>query len=156
MNAPQMSLKAAVSVSEMCELCSISRSRWYEMVASGIFPKPVQLPSIKRPVYDRMLIDQCLQIKATGIGLNGFPVLFNRKANKSRRPKPNPRRPTKIQRAESTIETISAWLKKDFGLNTTSEAVDAAVAEECPNGIAEVDLGDVVRKVFHRLQAGKK
>ena len=71
MNASELSLKAAVSVSEMCEMCSISRSRWYEMVASGVFPEPIQLPSMKRPVYDRSLQEKCLEIRATGIGLNG-------------------------------------------------------------------------------------
>src|SRR5438094_1621768 len=87
MNASVMTMKAAVSVSEMCEMCSISRSRWYELVASGVFPKPVQLPSMKRPVYDRGLQEKCLEIRATGIGLNGVPVVFNRKPKRTMKPK---------------------------------------------------------------------
>ena len=72
-------VKAAVSVSEMAELCEISRSRWYELVDAGVFPAPVLLLPIKRPIYDRTLIEKCLQIKQSGIGLGGTPVVFNRK-----------------------------------------------------------------------------
>ena len=79
MPAPDASEKAAVSVSEMAEMCEISRSRWYELVEAGVFPGPVVLLPIKRPVYDRSLIEKCLQIKETGIGLSGTPVVFNRK-----------------------------------------------------------------------------
>ena len=96
MTAHEPSSKAAISVSEMAEMCSISRSRWYEMVASGVFPKPIQIPSAKRPVYDRNLQDKCLEIRATGIGLNGAPVLFNRKPKKTEAAK------NKIQRAAPT------------------------------------------------------
>src|SRR5438270_13518929 len=106
MNASDMSLKAAVSVSQMCEMCSISRSRWYEMVATGIFPKPVQLPSMKRPVYGRTLQDKCLEVRATGIGVNGVPVLFNRKVKKTGQPRQKVQRPAKVQRPEPSIEPI--------------------------------------------------
>src|SRR5438128_12229367 len=82
MPAPDSSVKAAVTVSEMAELCQISRSRWYELVEAGVFPAPVVLLPIKRPVYDRSLIEKCLQIKQTGIGMAGTPVVFNRKLKK--------------------------------------------------------------------------
>ena len=66
MHAPNLPIKAAVSVLEMAELCEISRSRWYELVDAGVFPAPVVLLPIKRPVYDRAMIEKCLQIKQTG------------------------------------------------------------------------------------------
>src|SRR5271156_6358512 len=96
MTAPDPSSKALVSVSEMAEMCSISRSRWYEFVEAGVFPKPVQLPSMKRPAYDWKLQQKCLEIRATGIGLNG-PVVFNRRRNKARQSKPTTQRHTKDQ-----------------------------------------------------------
>jgi len=155
MNAQEMTRKAAVSVSEMAEMCQVSRSRWYEMVASGIFPKPIQLPSMKRPVYDRTLQEKCLQIRATGIGLNGGPVLFNRKSKKAGQPKQKPQRPLKDQRPDPSIEPILDSLK-GLGLNTTPQAVCDAVVVLYPTGISGLDLGDVVRKVFLHLQAPKK
>jgi len=151
MNASELSTKAAVSVSEMAELCQISRSRWYEMVASGIFPKPIQLPTMKRPVYDRSLQQKCLEIRATGIGLNG-PVLFNRKPKKGVQPKHKAQLPAKDQRlVEPILEAI-----KGLGLSTTPQVVSDAVAMLYPSGIAGQDQGDVIRKVFLHLQATKK
>jgi hypothetical protein len=155
MNASEPSLKAAVSVSEMAEMCQISRSRWYELVESGVFPKPVLLPSLKRPVYDRGLQEKCLQIKATGIGLNGAPVLFNRRARKTGQPRQKVQRPARDQRPDPAIEPILEAIK-GLGLATTAQAVCDAVAVLYPSGIDGADLGDVVRKVFLHLQAPKK
>jgi hypothetical protein len=155
MNASEMSLKAAVSVSEMAEMCSISRSRWYEMVASGIFPKPIHLPSMKRPVYDRKLQEKCLEIRASGIGLNGVPVLFNRKSKRSAPLKQKSQRPAKDQRPDPSVEPILDSLR-GLGLATTPQAVCDALAVLYPTGIEGLDLGDVVRKVFLHLQAPKK
>jgi hypothetical protein len=155
MDASEMSVKAAISVSEMCEMCSISRSRWYEMVASGVFPKPVQLPSMKRPVYDRNLQEKCLEIRATGIGMNGVPVLFNRKAKKGEQAKQKTQRQPKDQSCDLIVEAILDGVKR-LGLTTTPQAVCDAVAVNYPFGVAGVDLGDVVRKVFLHLQSPKK
>ena len=155
MNASEISVKAAVSVSEMCEMCSISRSRWYEMVASGVFPKPIQLPSMKRPVYDRSLQEKCLEIRATGIGLNGVPVLFNRKAKKGGLAKPKPQRLPKDHCPNPDIEAILDGVKR-LGLTTTPQVVRDAVAATCPSGVADADLGDVIRMVFLHLQSPKK
>lgn len=154
MNASVMTMKAAVSVSEMCEMCAISRSRWYEMVASGVFPKPVQLPSMKRPAYDRSLQEKCLEIRATGIGLNGVPVLFNRKAKKGGQAKHKTQRQAKDQSPDPVIEAILDDVKR-LGLTTTPQAVCDAVALKYPLGVAGVELGDVVRSIFLQLQ-GKR
>ena len=152
MNASDMSLKAAVSVSQMCEMCSISRSRWYEMVASGIFPKPVRLPSLKRPVYDRNLQEKCLEILATGVGMNGAPVLFNRKSKNAVGRKVQ----TKIVQEMKGDHADLLDALKGLGLSTTAQAVNAAVATLYPSGLGGQDQGDVVRKVFLHLQAPKK
>lgn len=155
MSAPKVSLKAAVSVSEMAERCQISRSRWYELVEAGVFPKPIQLQSMKRRVYDRSLQEKCLEIRATGIGLNGVPVLFNRKAKKTGRPTPKGQRPAKEQRPDPSVASILDAVK-GLGLNTTPQAVADAMAVLYPTGTAGMDLGDVVRKAFLYLQAHKK
>ena len=152
MNASVLSVKAAVSVSQMCEMCAISRSRWYEMVASGVFPKPVQLPSMKRPAYDRSLQEKCLEIRATGIGMNGVPVLFNRKAKNGGRLKVQRKQPPETKPDHADL--LDAL--KELGLSTTAQAVNAAVAVLFPSGLAGHDQGDVVRRVFLHLQSPKK
>lgn len=151
MPAPDPPVKAAVSVSEMAELCEISRSRWYELVEAGVFPAPVVLLPIKRPIYDRGLIEKCLQIKQTGIGLGGTPVVFNRKLKKvwptKHRPKPPAKEPPTNPDIEPILEAVKA-----LGLTTTAQAVTAAVAALYPTGIAGQDQGDVIRKTFLYLQ----
>ena len=152
MTAPEPSAKAAITVSEMAELCLISRSRWYEMVASGVFPKPIQIPSAKRPLYDRHLQEKCLEIRATGIALSGAPVCFNRKPKKNGSHKSKAHRPA--PQTDPLIEPILDAVKA-LGLTTTPQAVTDAVAVMYPTGIAGQDQGDVIRKTFLYLQ-GKR
>lgn len=150
MTVPQASLKVAVSVREMAEMCSISRTRWYELMATGVFPKPVRVPSMRRPIYDRSQQEKCLEIRRTGIGANGQPVLFNRKPAKSRMKS----RPQSIDTSPQIMELLDAL--KELGLNTNAQAVEAALAQLFPSGCVDLDRGDVIRKVFLHLQGGKK
>lgn len=147
MSAREPSAKAAVSVSEMADMCSLSRSRWYEFMEAGVFPKPIQIPPMKRPGYDWELQQQCLEIRATGIGLNG-PVVFNRKL---RQAKPAALRPVKNRPVDPAIEPICDAVKA-LGLTTTPQAVSHAVALLYPTGITGQDEGDVIRSVFLHLQ----
>ncbi len=147
-------VKAAITVSQMAELCEISRSRWYELVDAKVFPAPVVLLPIKRPVYDRTLIEKCLQIKETGIGLSGSPVVFNRKLKKVWSKKAKTQTPAKEKPLNPLIEPIFDSVKA-LGLTTTPQAVTDAVAGLYPTGIAGQDQGDVIRKTFLYLQ-GKR
>ena len=155
MTVPEPPVKAAISVSEMAEMCLISRSRWYELVASGIFPKPTQLPSIKRPVYDRTLQAKCLIIRASGIGMNGVPVVWNRKSKKVTQQKQKPPRPAPERSSDPQVETVFNALK-GLGLATTLHTVRETIAELYPTGIIGLGQGDVIRKVFLHLQAPRK
>lgn len=154
MSAPNQSIKAAVSVSEMAELCEVSRSRWYELVDAGVFPAPVVILPIKRPVYDRSLIEKCLQIRETGISLGGWPVVWNRKRKKTSLTKQKATPLAKGQTADPLIEPIFDAIKA-LGLNTTLQAVTDAVAANYPTGIEGQDQGDLIRKTFLYLQ-GKR
>lgn len=144
-----LSAKGFVTVSEMADLCQLSRSRFYDLIDAGAFPRPILHPSTKRPMYDRALQEQCLEIKQTGIGANGVPVLFNRKTPKALvrpRKKPQAKQP-------DNAELLDAL--KGLGLVTTAQAVAEALSAVFPTGHAGIDQGDVIRKVFLHLQ-GKK
>lgn len=145
MPAQESSVKALVSVSEMADLCQISRSRWYELIEAGVFPKPIQIPTAKRPVYDRTLQEKCLEIRSTGVGNNGHPVLFNRKPEKKSKVQRPARQPD--QHVEPIMEAVKA-----LGLTTTLQAVKDALDELYPKGCADLDQGEVIRKVFLHLQ----
>lgn len=151
MSASEKPRKAAISVSEMAELCEVSRSRWYELVDAGVFPPPVRHPSIKRPVYDSDLQAKCLEIRETGIGHNGHPVLFNRriapKDKSVKRAKLKPCRAVEVTPTEILIDSLKA-----LGLSATSQAVQGAIAELYPGGIPAMPEGEIVRKLFLHLQ----
>ena len=149
MSDPPSSPKSVITVTEMAELCRLSRSRFYDLIQQGVFPQPVRHPSSKRPMYDRGQQEKCLEIRQTGIGMNGRPVLFNRKPRQPRAK----RRPTAGPQHDHA-DLLDAL--KALGLVATAEAVNEAVAALYPGGLAGVDPGDVIRKVFLRLQGGKR
>lgn len=144
-----LSAKGFVTVSEMADLCQLSRSRFYDLIDAGAFPKPILHPSTKRPMYDRALQEKCLEIKQTGIGANGAPVLFNRKTRKALVP---PRRKPQATQPDHT-ELLDAL--KGLGLITTPQAVAEALAAVFPTGHTGINQGDVIRKVFLHLQGRK-
>ena len=100
-------------------------------------------------MYDRSLMEKCIEIKETGIGANGEPVLFNRKTKKALVPlrkKPQDKKPDHTDLLDAL---------KGLGLITTAQAVEEALAAVFPTGHAGIDLGDVLRKVFLHLQGRK-
>ena len=153
MTVRQVSEKNFITVTEMAELCQLSRSRFYDLTEAGVFPKPALHPSSKRPMYDRSLQEACLEIRQTGIGANGLPVLFNRRPTKRAQPKPL-RKPA--EEAQPDYADLLDALK-GLGLTTTPQALTEALAALYPHGgSAGIDQGEVVRKVFLHLQGRKK
>jgi len=135
----------------MADLCQLSRSRFYDLLQAGIFPKPVLHPFSKRPMYDRSLQEKCLEIRQTGIGMSGQPVLFNRKPNRAGQ-KPL-RKPVQDKTPAHTDLLVAL---KGLRLTSTAQAVQEALAALFPNGHSGLDQGDVVRKLFLHLQGKKK
>ena len=43
------SLKPIISISELCQMLQLSRARYYQLVESGFFPKPLYDERSKRP-----------------------------------------------------------------------------------------------------------
>ena len=146
MSVQHRSEKCVVSVLEMAEMLGLSKSRLYDLMQAGIFPRPVQHASCKRPVFDQESQQKCLEIRRTGVGHNGQPVLFNRK----RRAKVIKRRQDKRQPVEDHGELIEAL--NSLGMTTNKEAVQNALSEVCPDGWKKIDQGELVRRVFLHLQ----
>jgi len=149
MSLPKVPTKAVVSVLEMSSMLDLSKSRFYALVQAGVFPAPIRHESCKRPVYDLELQRKCLEIRTTGIGANGQPVLFNRKNRKSsRKPHQGHQQP-----ASDHAEMIEAL--KSLGLTTTAGAVEEALVELFPDGHTDEDQGEVIRRVFLHLKNQK-
>jgi hypothetical protein len=68
----------ALSVTEMAVRCRLSRSRFHALVKLGVFPEP-RREAGRRPYYSAALIEQCLEVRRTGVGVNGEVVMFNRR-----------------------------------------------------------------------------
>ena len=63
-------IKAAISVSKMCALLSMSRSQFYWHVRKGTFHAPLKLPN-GRPYYNASQVEDNLKAREMGIGVNG-------------------------------------------------------------------------------------
>lgn len=135
----------------MAELCSLSRSRFYDLMNSGFFPKSIQHSNStsKRPIFDRKLIEKCLEIKRSGIGNNGEPIAFNRKLKKG---SSTPAK-RKSSPEHSEFSEIASALE-GLGMSMDTKAVANAVAELFPTGgWKSADQGDVIKKVFLHVQS---
>ena len=172
MSVQEKPRKAVVSVLEMAAMLDLSKSRFYALMQAGVFPTPIrqscnrpesvpnesstppepaQHESYKRPVFDLDLQQKCLEIRNTGIGDNGQPVLFNRKRKKSGQPKPRPGHQAVTEEHAELIESL-----KSLGLTATAEEVQAASKELYPDGTAGIQPGEIVRRVFLHLRRKKK
>ena len=72
----EYSLKSVCSVTAMAKKLILSRSRFYDLLNQGVLPRPVNCPGTDHLFYTLELQQQCLQVKQTGIGVNGQPVMF--------------------------------------------------------------------------------
>jgi hypothetical protein len=148
MTIQEKTRKAFISALEMAEMLDLSKSRFFALVKSGSFPKAVQIESCKRPVYDLDSQQKCLDIRRTGMGANGSPVLFNRKRKATG--SPAKQRRTKEPITGNHAEIIEAL--KSLGLNASKDVVEAALKELHPTGFDDIDQGELVRQVFLHLQ----
>ena len=131
-----------VTVTELCELIGLSKNRLYALQKAGIFPAPLRSPLNNRPVFDSVLVEQCLGIVRDRVGANGVPYVPNRKGPRSQR---EPRRkPT--ERHQGLIEALAS-----LGLTATPAQVDEAL-NNLPEGGAGLEEPELIRQVFLQLR----
>lgn len=142
--SPDNDLKAVCSVTEMARKLRLSRARFYQLQNAGVFPKPVYCPHTRRPFYPLDLQHRCLEIRKTGIGPEGQPILFNRpRTDRSER---SPGRPA--QEYEELIEAL-----RKTGLKVSRRNVAEAVKALYPAGLTQVQVeGTVIRDLFRYLE----
>jgi len=136
--------KRAVSVSEMARMVGMSRARFYQLLDNGVFPKPLYEESTRRPYFDEVLQDQCLEVRRRNYGINGKPVLFY----PARVASPIAKQSKKMVGKPKTdfrpmIESLRA-----LGLNTTTLQFEEAIKSNFPNGTDGVDEGALIRSLF--------
>lgn len=130
-----------ITLTELCEMLGISKSRFYALQKKGIFPAPQRAGN--RPVFDQSLSQQCVEIVRSRVGLNGEPVLFNRKTVVE----PSRNRPVSARGKHDDM--ISAL--QSLGLAATAEQVAAAL-KTLPNEGAGMEEPAKIRAVFLHLR----
>src|SRR6266852_5321463 len=71
--------KTAVTMSEMARMCSLGRSRFYQLIGTA-FPNPVYELSTRRPFYTEEQQLVCLEVRRRNCGIDGKPILFYTKS----------------------------------------------------------------------------
>jgi len=149
--------KVAAGVTEMARMVGLSRARFYQLMKTGVFPPPLRDPSKKRPYFDEVLQNLCLEVRHRNCGINGEPVLFytrrqpiapiTPKGSKVRRASP----PPKMEHAD-LLDSLKA-----LGLvAVTAVQVGAALKELFPKGTQGVAEAQVIRAVFLHLKRQNK
>lgn len=137
-----------ISVSEMARQCGLSRSRFHQLLSSGIFPSPLYDVQTRRPFYPPELQQLCLQVRRSHCGINGKPVLFYAKRVPAEAAK---QRPKKVE-AKSQYSVLADGLRA-LGLSVANSAtVAAAVKQLYPSGIPDTEDGEVLRTIFLHLK----
>jgi len=137
--------KAAVTVAEMARMCSLGRSRFYQLIGSA-FPEPTR-DDRGRPYYTAEQQAVCLEVRRRNCGIDGRPILFY--APRRTAPAPVVRR-----RAKPTLPPMNRYSEivegiRCLGLTSVTTAdVDAAVRRLFPAGTDGVDPGEIIRAVF--------
>ena len=145
-------LKAICSVTELARILGFSRTRFYQLQKTGVFPMPVFCIRTRRPFYPLNLQKKCIEIRKTGIAHNGQPILFygeRKNCNKasldiSESEKSNNKNQQKYEEFTNTLRRM--------GLNVSCKAVENAINELFPEGLQQhSDEGRIVRDLFRYL-----
>jgi len=123
-------------------MLGISKGRYYTLQRRGIFPAP-QRTSSNRPVFDQEQVQKCVEVVRLRVGINGEPILFNRKPAQE----PSKKRPATVK---SKHDDLIAALGS-LGLSPTVEQVTAALGT-LPNNGSDMDEPALIKAVFLHLK----
>lgn len=140
------SLKAAISVSKMCKLLSMSRSQFYWHVRKGTFHSALTLPTNGRPYYNASMVEDNLKARDMGIGVNGlFVIFYERTDDTSAKTVP----PSKSKKdCSELMNSLQA-----LGLSgLTTDIVKEAVSDCYPKETTGQNEQDILRTVFRHIK----
>ena len=134
------------SVSQLAKKLRLSRARFYQLQNTGVFPPPVYCLYTKRPFYPMSLQERCLEIRKTGLGQNGRPIIFYSK------------RACSVPKPKSDSEQKYRGLSESLGqldIKVSSANAKKAFIALYPEDWENRDIdGAVIAEVFRYLQNG--
>ena len=148
MNNKMNITKPYISISELCQMLQLSRSRYYQLIKTGFLPKPLKDERSKRSYYDAELQQKCIEIRQTGIGVNGSMLLFYSPRQNGNSPKK--RKPKVSSEVQEYVETL-----KGMGLDVSAKQVQGALNELYSEGMENTDQGLVIRELYRHFKQKK-
>ena len=137
--------EAVCSITELARKLPLSRVRFHQLMKKGVFPAPLYCPRSKRPFYPLDLQQQCINIRRTGIGYNGQPVLFyaSRKSKSRQRQNQSPRESEEL-----------ADILREMRQNVTPDKVRDAIKTLWPEGLTgKPDKRLVIRSLLRYFRS---
>lgn len=138
--------KVVCSITDMANALQLSRARFYQLLNSGHLPQPIYDINTRRPYYNLDLQEQCLRVKASGIGINGQYVLFYSPRQKPQNGsvKPNRKKGDKYLEITDTLNVM--------GIEVSGQQVEQAIRQLYPQGTIGKDDGLIVRELFRFMK----
>ena len=144
--------KAVISVAEMCRQLGISRSHFYWHLKRGNFHEPLKLASNGRPYFTADMASENLQVKETGININGEYVIFYERRTELDRPQVEKKQRTRKPTPQPTQESPLAVGLRSLGMDVTFDQIESALTACYPSGPDGEDEANVLRTVFRYLK----
>ncbi|MHC4772848.1 MAG: hypothetical protein ACYS8S_04585, partial [Planctomycetota bacterium] len=120
----------------------LSRARYYQLVNSGFFPRPLIDERSNRPYYDAALQKVIMEARETGIGVDGSYLLFY-----SPRKSESHSHGKKKKQVDPITKELGEILES-MGLKTAFEEVQKALDKLYPDGTEGIDQGLVTRELY--------
>jgi hypothetical protein len=133
-------LEKPISVTAMAKKLSLSRSHfWVLTTKKQVFPRPAIVNG--RPMYTPDLQRVCLQVKRTGVTVNGDFTYFNEKSSKGTNKKPT-------KKFGTLIESLQG-----LGLQVNASQIEIATKEVYPSEKPDLDSPEVIKALFLHLKS---
>jgi hypothetical protein len=143
-----MVTKFAVSVTEMAKMAGLSRARFYQLVKKGAFPMADKDQISGRSCYLAEKQQQILESRRKNCGIDGNPILFYSRRSDSGKPEIKSVSPKLQSKAITNIlESLEA-----LNVKISTEKLQSLLIESYPQGIDQIDPGEVVRTLFLRIK----
>ena len=147
MSSKKLSIsKQIFSITEVAQVLQLSRARFYQLLGTGFFPKPLHDERSKRPYYNLDLQQKCLECRQSGIGIDGSFMLFYSPRKKETKPR--------VKKVNPLIKELTETLGS-MGLEITIEQVKQSLSELYPDGTDGVEQGVIIRELFRHLKQMK-
>jgi hypothetical protein len=150
-------LKAAVTVTSMARSVKLSRSRFYDFIRRGVFPKPCYTETTKRPYYTADAQQMILEVRQSCIGCNGeFVIFYERSPIDEMAPTSRKLRTAPTPASGISTSNLLAGLASVGLTGLTPEQIEQAIVRCYPNGPSGHDEGTVLRTLNRHLRCATR